>query len=235
MDLSLPSDESKVLIIYTGGTIGMLVGENGYVPEPYFLTETLRSQARFHDPLQDSLFSYASSVAGFRLWSSSGTSSPRGTEFAATPTTPMSAAVSQQPTLVVRSSRPMDVSHTSNLSPMAVLPPRGAAQPSSVKIADDVYESRLPALVTPRSATTTGSGRKRIRYAVLEVSPEAIKRLKILTSLHSGNRSWIAATLKLKVVLILSCYVPKSPILICLFLLFLFFGRFLFRTQTGFA
>jgi len=41
MDLCLPSDESRVLIIYTGGTIGMLVGEHGYVPEPYFLTETL--------------------------------------------------------------------------------------------------------------------------------------------------------------------------------------------------
>ncbi|KXN92278.1 L-asparaginase [Leucoagaricus sp. SymC.cos] len=42
-----------------GGTIGMLVGQQGYVPEPYFLTETLRSQNRFHDPLQESLFSNA--------------------------------------------------------------------------------------------------------------------------------------------------------------------------------
>ncbi|KAH9981132.1 asparaginase-domain-containing protein [Lactifluus volemus] len=172
MELSLASDESKVLLIYTGGTIGMLVGENGYVPEPYFLTETLRSQARFHDPLQDSLFSYASSVEGFRQWSSSGTSSPMSAEFAAassaTTTAHASAVTSQPPTLVVRSSRPMDASH---LSPAVGHAPRGVAQPFSVKIADDVYESRLPALVTPRSTATAGGGRKRIRYAVLEWHP----------------------------------------------------------------
>ncbi|EGN95553.1 hypothetical protein SERLA73DRAFT_60182, partial [Serpula lacrymans var. lacrymans S7.3] len=70
MELSQPSDESRVLVIYTGGTIGMLVGQQGYVPVPYFLTETLRSQKRFHDPFQDSLFSNAASVEGYREWSS---------------------------------------------------------------------------------------------------------------------------------------------------------------------
>ncbi|KNZ80374.1 L-asparaginase [Termitomyces sp. J132] len=40
----------------------MLVGQQGYVPEQYFLTETLRSQARFHDPQQESLFSNSSSA-----------------------------------------------------------------------------------------------------------------------------------------------------------------------------
>ncbi|EKM55053.1 uncharacterized protein PHACADRAFT_94654 [Phanerochaete carnosa HHB-10118-sp] len=62
MELSQPYDESKVLIIYTGGTIGMLVGHQGYVPEPYFLTETLFSQHRFHDPLEESLFSHSASA-----------------------------------------------------------------------------------------------------------------------------------------------------------------------------
>jgi lysophospholipase len=189
MELSLVSDESKVLMIYTGGTIGMLVGEHGYVPEPYFLTETLRSQARFHDPLQDSLFSRASSVEGFRQWSSSGRSSPIGAEFAAP-------ATSQQPTLVVRSSRPMDVSPGPNLSPAAVRVPRGAAQLCSVKVADDVYESRLPALVTPRSTFTAGGAGKRIRYAILEVSVAVMKRLKILIRVHSGTHSWTAVILK---------------------------------------
>ena len=69
----ITESESRVLVIYTGGdnyagiplrdlfypdllttgwigTIGMLVGESGYVPEPFFLTEFLRSQSRFHDP-----------------------------------------------------------------------------------------------------------------------------------------------------------------------------------------
>ena len=163
MELCLASDESQVLIIYTGGTIGMLVGEHGYVPEPYFLTETLRSQARFHDPLQDSLFSHSSSVEGFRQWSSSGRNSPSNASNA-----DLTGPVSQQPTLRVRSSRPLGAS--SALSPTGVppTPPRGAAVPHSVKIADDVYEARVPALVTPRSAIRGGVG-KRIRYAVLEV------------------------------------------------------------------
>jgi len=160
MELCLASDESQVLIIYTGGTIGMLVGEHGYVPEPYFLTETLRSQARFHDPLQDSLFSHSSSVEGFRQWSSSGRNSPSNADF--------TGPVPQQSTLRVRSSRPMGAS--SALSPTGVppTPPRGAAVPHSVKVADDVYEARVPALVTPRNAIRGGVG-KRIRYAVLEV------------------------------------------------------------------
>lgn len=162
MEVCLASDESRVLIIYTGGTIGMLVGEHGYVPEPYFLTETLRSQARFHDPLQDSLFSHSGSVEGFRQWSSSGRTSPSNADF--------TGPVLQQSTLLVRSSRPMDASPA--LSPTGVppTPPRGAAVPHSVKVADDVYEARVPALVTPRSAIRGGVG-KRIRYAVLEVHP----------------------------------------------------------------
>ncbi|KAH9043063.1 L-asparaginase [Lactarius pseudohatsudake] len=103
MELSLASDESKVLLIYTGGTIGMLIGERGYVPVPYFLTETLRSQARFHDPLQDTLFSHAGSVQDFKQWSSSGRSSPISTGFS----TPLS-TVSQQPTLLPRSKKISD-------------------------------------------------------------------------------------------------------------------------------
>lgn len=163
MDLCLPSDESRVLIIYTGGTIGMLVGEHGYVPEPYFLTETLRSQARFHDPLQDSLFSHAGSVEGFRQWSSSGRTSPSNAESTIDPTIP------HQPTLLVRSSRPMDVPRTP--SPTGERPSRDATstRPHSIKVADDVYESRVPALVTPLSAIA-GGVEKRIRYAILEVT-----------------------------------------------------------------
>jgi 60kDa lysophospholipase len=164
MDLCLPSDESRVLIIYTGGTIGMLVGEHGYVPEPYFLTETLRSQARFHDPHQDSLFSHAGTVEGFRQWSSSGRSSPSNAE-SSTVIDP--STISHQPTLLVRSSRPMDVPST--LSPTGERPSRDATRPHSIKIADDVYESRVRSLVTPCSAIA-GGVEKRIRYAILEVT-----------------------------------------------------------------
>jgi Asparaginase. len=162
MELSQPADESRVLIIYTGGTIGMLVGQQGYVPEPYFLTETLRSQSRFHDPLQDSLFSHSGSVEGFREWSSgSGTSSPSGgTVSPSSNSTPPLF----HPTLLVRSSRP--IGQPSKLSPIQQF---GKPQPTCVKISEDLYEAHLPCLVTPRSTVPGGNVSKSIRYAILEV------------------------------------------------------------------
>jgi lysophospholipase len=162
--LPQPSDESKVLIIYTGGTIGMLVGSQGYVPEPNFLTDTLRCQSRFHDPLQDSLFSNAASVKGYREWSSSsGRSTPRSTS--------SSTSLSFHPNLTVRSSRPIG---RVELAPPDDEHERGSPvyhQPAWHKVSDGVYEARLPSLVTPRS-TIPGGGTKRIRYAILEVRAE---------------------------------------------------------------
>ncbi|CAM0136054.1 hypothetical protein VKS41_005562 [Umbelopsis sp. WA50703] len=44
-------DVSRVLVIYTGGTIGMVNStEHGYMPLPNYLEKTLASVARFHDP-----------------------------------------------------------------------------------------------------------------------------------------------------------------------------------------
>ncbi|KAF5389825.1 hypothetical protein D9757_003583 [Collybiopsis confluens] len=156
------ADEARVLIIYTGGTIGMLVGQQGLTTEPSFLTETLRSQARFHDPGQHSLFSHSGSVQGFREWSSasSGRSSP---QTGAVP----DAHSPQPPTLRVRSSRPIG---RTGLWP-------GKDQPSSlsfhscVQVSDGVYEAHLPSLVTPRSTVPGSTGSKCIRYAVLEWDP----------------------------------------------------------------
>lgn len=159
--MSRLADESRVLVIYTGGTIGMLVGNQGYVPEPYFLTETLRSQSRFHDPLQDSLFSNSGSVQGFRQWSTgSGRSSPQ--PHGAESPTP------QLPTLTVRSSRP--IGFTSTLAPQAQASTSSRDHPVCKQISEDVYEAQLPSLVTPPSAVPGGSGSKSIRYAVLEAS-----------------------------------------------------------------
>ncbi|KAK0463888.1 L-asparaginase [Desarmillaria tabescens] len=162
MDAATPilSDESRVLVIYTGGTIGMLVGSRGYVPEPHFLTETLRSQARFHDPLQNSLFSNSGSVQGFRDWSSgSGRNSPLGGS-----ATPSMSSTPHQPTLLVRSSRP--IGRTSALTPN-----QSSALAHSIQVTENVYEAHLPSLVTPRSAVPGGGGSKSIRYAVLEWNP----------------------------------------------------------------
>ncbi|KAJ6502295.1 L-asparaginase [Mycena sanguinolenta] len=169
---SLPStEESKVLVIYTGGTIGMLIGNRGYVPEPFFLTETLKSQTRFHDPLQDSLFSNSGSVQGFREFlSSSGRSSPVGQS----PTT----ARFEPPTLLVRSSRP--IGNFATLGPKQSDTP---TPPTCVKVADNIYEAHLPSLVTPRTSVHGGSS-KSIRYAILEWNP-------LLDSSNIETEDWI--------------------------------------------
>ncbi|MBW0482057.1 hypothetical protein O181_021772 [Austropuccinia psidii MF-1] len=64
------ANESRVLVVYTGGTIGMLSGEKGYSPLPGYLSEHLRSQPRFHDPASKSLCSNSRSVDAFRSWQS---------------------------------------------------------------------------------------------------------------------------------------------------------------------
>jgi len=159
--MELSSDESRILVIYTGGTIGMLIGSDGYSPEPYFLTEFLRSQARFHDPLQDSLFSNASSSSTYRVWSSTngGRSSPSASDTTFTNST--------QHTLPVRSTR--KVGRDGSLA-SAPLNNNSSCRPTGcTQISQDVYECYLPSLVTPRSSS--GQGGKRIRYAILEVRP----------------------------------------------------------------
>ncbi|KAJ7775126.1 L-asparaginase [Mycena metata] len=164
-----PNDEARVLVIYTGGTIGMLIGNRGYVPEPFFLTETLKSQTRFHDPLQDSLFSNSGSVQGFRQFlSGSGRSSPSGQS----PTT----AQLKPPTLLVRSSRP--IGNFATLGPNQIDAP---TPPTCVKVAENLYEAHLPSLITPRSGD---SGSKSIRYAILEWNP-------LLDSSNIETEDWI--------------------------------------------
>ena len=148
----------------------MLVGQQGYVPEPCFLTETLRSQTRFHDPLQDSLFSNAGSVQGFREWSS-GRPSPQSTSpnGSNTPLVPDP----QGRTLLVRSSCPIGHSSTLETNIDSDNLKHVSTQPRCICVSENVYEAHLPTLVTPPSKVPGGSGSKSIRYAILEVSPLA--------------------------------------------------------------
>lgn len=148
----------KLRMPYIGGTIGMLIGQSGYVTEPHFLTQNLRSQNRFHDPLQDSLFSHAGSVQGYREWS--GRSSPVGDAPTVLPADP------QGRTLLVRSSRPIRQSSTVSPS-LNTVPSQEHAQ--RVKVPDDVYEAYLPSLITPRTRMPGKNASKSIRYAILEV------------------------------------------------------------------
>jgi len=64
------ANESRVLVLYTGGTIGMLSGPKGYSPLPGYLSEHLRSQPRFHDPSSSSLCTNSQTVDAFRSWQS---------------------------------------------------------------------------------------------------------------------------------------------------------------------
>ncbi|KAG9035298.1 hypothetical protein FRB95_011593 [Tulasnella sp. JGI-2019a] len=161
------TDESRVLIIYTGGTIGMLVGNNGgFVPEPFFLTESLRKETRFHDPFDDSLFSRASSVQNFRSWKgASGSSDSAGSD---------SAAQVTPPTLLVRSSRPI------------AQPPSHIESTNHLtwRIGHDCYEAHLPSLITPKVNNIQDGKEKRIRYAILEWTP-------LLDSSNMEYSDWI--------------------------------------------
>jgi len=135
----------------------MLVGQQGYIPEPYFLTETLRSQDRFHDPLQESFFANASTVQSFRQWSTgSGRASPAPSQGPVT---------SESSTLLVRSSRPIGEQSLE-------LPQERASmnRPKCVKVAESIFQAQLPSLVTPRSRVPGETTSKSIRYAILEVS-----------------------------------------------------------------
>jgi lysophospholipase len=129
---------------------------------PYFLTDA-SSQTRFHDPLQDSLFSNSGSVQGFRQFlSGSGRSSPSGPS-------PTTAQFKSPTTLLVRSSRP--IGNFANLGPNQ--PSDAPIPPTCVKVADNLYEAHLPSLITPRSSVHGGSS-KSIRYAILEVSAKKV-------------------------------------------------------------
>lgn len=137
----------------------MLIGQSGYVTEPYFLTQNLRSQNRFHDPLQDSLFSHAGSVQGYRDWNAgSGRSSPLGDTAGGQP------GARQGRTLLVRSSRPIRTTASPNSNSNGPL-----LQPQCVKVAENVYEAHLPCLITPRTKIPGKNASKAICYAILEV------------------------------------------------------------------
>ncbi|KWU43556.1 asparaginase-domain-containing protein, partial [Rhodotorula sp. JG-1b] len=73
--------EARVLVLYTGGTIGMLKTESGgFAPHSGFLASKLSLPCTFHDPAGESVFANSSSVGAFNQWSAarsqSGTSSP---------------------------------------------------------------------------------------------------------------------------------------------------------------
>lgn len=61
--------ESRVLVLYTGGTIGMLRTDRGFAVQPGFLGDWLRSQTAFNDLSGNSVASNALSQSVYQKWS----------------------------------------------------------------------------------------------------------------------------------------------------------------------
>lgn len=140
----------------------MLVGQHGYVPEQNFLTETLRCQARFHDPLQESLFSNSGTVQGYRAWSS-GRSSPQSLSADSSRGSPVGDPIGG--TMLVKSPRPI------GRDPLDHMSLHIGNHPKHNHVSDNgVYEAHLPCLLTPRTRAPNGTTSKAIRYAIHEVS-----------------------------------------------------------------
>ena len=146
----------------------------GLAPEPFFLTESLRSQSRFHDPLEDSLFSHSGSVEGFRKWNTgSGRNSPTSTIAATTDSTVNAIAPDDcSQTTAVRSSRPITTQSLYPTTTYQTRRPNGIGSTQTIfkeHSSTSYYETQLPTLVTPRTQSPSGFMR-RIRYAILEAS-----------------------------------------------------------------
>ncbi|KIO24077.1 hypothetical protein M407DRAFT_213402 [Tulasnella calospora MUT 4182] len=145
-------DESRVLVIYTGGTIG----NEGFVPESFFLTDSMRKESRFHESHDDSLFSQATSVQRFRTRHSRSASVPSASTPTRLPSLPAQPLEPPLPTLLVRSSRPI------------AQPPEyiRTGKNLSWKINPDCWEAHLPSSITPKVRSDHGTTReRRIRIA----------------------------------------------------------------------
>lgn len=166
-------NESRILILYCGGTLGMVRHPSqGYVPYPGFLTETLRSQSRFHDPEGNSIFSWSDTTERYQKWAeaysrpSSGTNTPNHHDLTSSDkrSSPENIGTAFYPRVKVLSSSP-EGTFTKN-----------AIQSKIDK--DGRLEMILPTMVTPISE------KKRIRFAVLEYDP-------LLDSSNIETKDWL--------------------------------------------
>lgn len=173
--------EAKVLCLYAGGTLGMIKhNDSGYAPYPGFLTETLRTQARFHDPHADSIFSWSDTTDRFRQWTDAYSRSHPNTRPASpspipSPITAHAPAI-PSPTAAAGHapfSRPLQVKSSD---------PKGTSVRNAISkrtLEDGTLEMQLPSLITPKSSHNG----QRVRYAVLEYDP-------LLDSSEMGLEDW---------------------------------------------
>lgn len=148
----------------------------GYVPYPGFLTETLRSQSRFHDPEGNSIFSWSDTTERYQKWSEAYSRPSSGT------TTPNHPSSSNANRSTSRPNTPDDLKTTFNPRVKVISSsPEGTFTKNAIesKIDENGHlEMILPTMVTPMSE------KKRIRFAVLEYDP-------LLDSSNIETKDWL--------------------------------------------
>ncbi|KAK3835500.1 MAG: asparaginase-domain-containing protein [Linnemannia gamsii] len=164
IDEMLPCEVSRVLVIYTGGTIGMSnTKQFGYVPVPNFLAETLSGQARFHDlPSLNTVFG--------RL---SRTNSSVDLQFK-----PHTSAMNG---LFTHHTIPPEQATLNGTASGATLPPNTPVNKIRIPCFSHLPNSqgKIPSLITPPSLYG-----KRIRYSILEYDP-------LLDSCNMTMTDWV--------------------------------------------
>ncbi|CAO3589422.1 unnamed protein product [Absidia cylindrospora] len=164
----LAPDISRVLVIYTGGTIGMQhTPAHGYIPLPNYLAKSLSKVQRFHNPrnpyghstmTRSSSTDSLDSLQSERLRSdNSTTASPQP------PSSPNIAPAFGQVTNTVRS----------------ITRERTTEPPSTTPQKEELIIQQLPSLITPISLYG-----KRIRYSILEYDP-------LLDSCNMTMEDWV--------------------------------------------
>ncbi|KAF9913332.1 hypothetical protein EC991_000094 [Linnemannia zychae] len=164
IDEMLPCEVSRVLVIYTGGTIGMSnTKQFGYVPVPNFLADTLSGQARFHDlPSLNTVFG--------RL---SRTNSSVDLQFK-----PQTSAMNG---LFTHNTIPPEQATLNGTASGATLPPNTPVNKIRIPCFSHLPNSqgKIPSLITPPSLYG-----KRIRYSILEYDP-------LLDSCNMTMTDWV--------------------------------------------
>ncbi|PWN28607.1 asparaginase-domain-containing protein [Jaminaea rosea] len=181
---------SDVLILFAGGTIGMIRGENGYAPYPGFLTETLRTQARFHDVDGSSIFSWSDTTRRFAQWAEAYSQSHPQTRSSSPTTAASSRNASPAPRGRGGAETPPSAGGGLPFGPPFGRPmrvrssnPKGTASRNAVSskvLPDGTLDMQLPSLITPKSS----HNQSRVRYTVLEYDP-------LLDSSEMGIDDWL--------------------------------------------
>ncbi|KAF9934594.1 hypothetical protein FBU30_001358 [Linnemannia zychae] len=164
IDEMLPCEVSRVLVIYTGGTIGMSnTKQFGYVPVPNFLADTLSKQSRFHDlPSLNTVFG--------RL---SRTNSSVDLQFQ-----PQTSAMNG---LFTHNTIPPEQATMNGTASGVTLPPNTPVNKIRIPCFSHLPNSqgKIPSLITPPSLYG-----KRIRYSILEYDP-------LLDSCNMTMTDWV--------------------------------------------